>query len=215
MQIFLEFELPSETYEVEDKETWKKETRVRLISWQYTLSMHAKSWLRKLVESWLGKKFSKEDLKEGFDIKTMLWKTCQLQVMHNESWEYANIANIMPLIKGTDVPKTDRELVSFFMVEDEKTGEVTDFPEDVFEKLPEWLAKKIMESSEMKKLYWINNDDLEEDWIKMKEQPKTGKTPEEVTAWVAEAKAKSEDKESVKSDGEKEATVEDAKEIME
>jgi len=53
---------------------------------------------------------------------------------------------------GVTVPETQRELLTFSIDEDKK-GNPTGYNEEVFDKLPDWLQVKIMESSEMKTLF--------------------------------------------------------------
>jgi len=72
------------------------------ISRRYTLSLHAKSSLRKDLEAWRGKKFTPEELK-GFDVEKLLGACAQIQSVHNASDDgsiFANVAAIMPLAKG-------------------------------------------------------------------------------------------------------------------
>ncbi|MHA1379626.1 MAG: hypothetical protein ACTSRG_14730 [Candidatus Helarchaeota archaeon] len=47
------------------------------------MSLHAKATMRKFLESWRGKKFTKEEL-EGFDLQKILGKPCQLQIIHSD-----------------------------------------------------------------------------------------------------------------------------------
>ena len=68
----------------------------RAISKQYRLSLHKKADLRKDLESWRGRKFTEDELANGFDLKRLLGVPCQIQVLHNkvEDKTYANIAAI-------------------------------------------------------------------------------------------------------------------------
>lgn len=63
----------------------------------YTPSLHEKSKLRPLLESWRGKKFSEDELKQ-FDIERLLGANCQLSITHNmkDGGTYANVAAIVP-----------------------------------------------------------------------------------------------------------------------
>jgi len=159
-EVRFEFELPTVKYTYEDKET-KKEVETTKVMWNnFTISLSPKANMRKFLESWRGKKFTKEEL-EGFDLSKILWKVCQLQIIHSEDGKYANIANALPLMAGVTVPETERELLTFSIDEDKK-GNSTGYNEEVFEKLPNWLQEKIMESSEMKTLFWIISLDYQE-----------------------------------------------------
>lgn len=85
------------------------EKHARTISKEYSFSLGDKSTLRKDLQAWRGKSFTAEELK-GFDLRTILNKACQLQIIVEEKdgKHFNNIAGIMALPKGTvvDVPKT-------------------------------------------------------------------------------------------------------------
>ncbi len=88
-----------ETIKVNDEEL------PRVISKEYTLSLAEKSTLRKDLEAWRGKIFSKEEL-EGFDLKNVLNVPCQLQLIQKEGNNgqiYTNIASIMSMPKGVKI----------------------------------------------------------------------------------------------------------------
>jgi hypothetical protein len=75
------------------------ETKKRfLVSQSYTPSLHEKSKLRPLLESWRGRKFSKDEERE-FDIERLLGACCQLQLVHNikdDGRTYANVQACVP-----------------------------------------------------------------------------------------------------------------------
>ena len=129
----LMFEVHDEaiTIDGEDKPKW--------ISKEYTLSLSEKANLRKDLESWRGRKFTKEEL-DGFDVKNILSKPCQIQVLHNEK-KYANIASIVSWPKGMPAPEIKSELL-YYEIHDEKA----------FAKIPEWIQKKIKESETWKSI---------------------------------------------------------------
>ena len=72
-----------------------------LVFKRYTLSLHEKSGLRKDLESWRGKKFTREE-EMGFDLESVIGANCLLNVAHNQVGEktYANVASVNPLMKG-------------------------------------------------------------------------------------------------------------------
>jgi hypothetical protein len=94
----------------------KKQHKVRLV-WQldenmedgkpfivqkrYTLSLHEKAALRKELESWRGKAFTREE-EMGFDLERLIGVNCFLNVVHvtKEGKTYANVASVVPLKKG-------------------------------------------------------------------------------------------------------------------
>ena len=60
----------------------------RTISKEYGYGLGEKSNLRRDLQAWRGKPFSKEEL-QGFDLKNILNKPCQLQIIKEEksTWE--------------------------------------------------------------------------------------------------------------------------------
>ena len=115
----------------------KKMNLPRAISKQYRLSLHKKADLRKDLESWRGKKFSDEELR-GFDLKKLLGKPCQIQVLHNkvEDKIYANIAAITKAPSGMKL--TPENPLTFFSFEESH---------DIPESTPEWI-RDIIERAE-------------------------------------------------------------------
>lgn len=109
------------------------------VSQFYTLSLNEKAKLRKDLESWRGRKFSKEEL-AGFDLEKLLGKPCLLNIVHNqvermgEDRVYANIASISPMPKGMTPPEPVGPLLCYSR---------DDRRRDVLEALPEWLGDKV------------------------------------------------------------------------
>ena len=69
---------------------------------QYNLSLHEKATLRKDLEGWRGRKFTRDEL-TGFDLEKLLGANCQVQVVQDiteESRVYANVQAIVPPPKG-------------------------------------------------------------------------------------------------------------------
>lgn len=80
--------------EEKDEKTGKR----FLVVQRYTPSLHEKSRLRPLLESWRGKKFSADEERQ-FDIEKLLGANCQLQLIHNikdEGRVYANVQAVVP-----------------------------------------------------------------------------------------------------------------------
>lgn len=111
------------------------------ISQEFTLSMHEKATLRKMLEGWRGKAFTDDEAKK-FDVTKLLTKPCMLSVIHKTSGTgnaYAQIASVSSLPKGFECPPQENKttLLSF-----------DGFDRNVFDGLPEWLRKKIESSRE-------------------------------------------------------------------
>jgi hypothetical protein len=132
-KVYLRFQVPAE------RVTWEKDgesfDKPAVIGTTFTLSLSAKSNLRPFLESWRGKKFNGEDVR-GFDITKVAGKPGYINIIHDEGNDgktYANIATIMPLPHGLAPPRLEGEVLIY------EEGD----PNDVFDKLPEWLQKKI------------------------------------------------------------------------
>jgi hypothetical protein len=133
-QIYLRWETPHEELTWTDKDG-NEQTGPRVIGKTYTLSLHENANLRADLESWRSKAFT-EDERRGFDVAKLLGAPCMLNVIHADKngKTYANIASIGALPKGTAKPESK---VGLLLYDDEHDGN--------FEKLPEWLQKKVDE----------------------------------------------------------------------
>lgn len=129
------WELPGETIEIDG------EQKPRQLSKEFTISGSNKSHLRKFIESWNGKSYGDEEFMD-FDLFDQVGKPCQLNVVLNETKEYANVDNLMPIPRGFPAPTTDTEQIRWDMDKWDDT---------VFEKLPEWIQDKIKKSSQYQK----------------------------------------------------------------
>jgi len=77
-----------------------------MLTRRYTLSLHEKANLRKDLEAWRGKKFTPDELANGFDLERLYGITCLVGVAHVDkkdgSGKYATITAILPLSKGME-----------------------------------------------------------------------------------------------------------------
>lgn len=117
------------------------EKQPRTISKEYSFSLNEKSTLRKDLQAWRGKPFSEEEL-QGFNILAVLNKACQLQIILEEknNKKYNNIAGIMSLPKGSNVPKL--EDTYYFDMENAETWEN-------YYKIPNWIQEKIKKAENL------------------------------------------------------------------
>jgi len=117
----------------------------RAISRRYTISLHAKSNLRKMLEGWRGKSFTPDEL-EGFDVSQCLGVSCQIQVIHNRSDDgsktWANVNNVLPTPKG--VKHEPENTPTFFSFADNGAT--------IPEHIPKWVKEEIETSNEYNKL---------------------------------------------------------------
>jgi hypothetical protein len=107
-----------------------------VVSKQYTVSMHEKASLRKDLEAWRGKSFSKEEL-DAFDLSKLCGVACMVTVKHKASADgsrtYANIAAISGIAKGMqEPPKLQGDPLVFTLADPWNR-----------EQLPNWLADRI------------------------------------------------------------------------
>lgn len=107
----------------------------RVMSKEYTMSLGDKSTLRKDLQAWRGKQFTQEEL-EGFDLKNILNKGCQLQILNSENngKTYTNIVSIMALPKGITLNTLEKTIV--FDTYDNTTW-------DNFTQIPSWMQDRI------------------------------------------------------------------------
>jgi hypothetical protein len=136
-KVRITWELPTElkVFKAENGE------QPQVIGKEFTLSMHEKGTLRKMLQSWRGKAFT-EDEAASFDITKLLGKPCMLSIVHKQSKTgntYAEIATISPLMKGMTCPEQINQSFEFNVLE---------FNEDSFKTLPDFIKDKVKKSAE-------------------------------------------------------------------
>ena len=127
--------LPSETIEIEGK------IEERQLSKEFSVSVSKKGGLRAFLESWNSKSYSDDEFAE-LDLFDQLGKPCQLQVVLNDTKEYSNVANLMPLPKGMPAPTSK---TAFF------TWDMDAWDDGMFEQLPAWTQEQIKKSTQYQK----------------------------------------------------------------
>lgn len=127
--------LPSELIEVDGKQ------EERQLSKEFTFSLSKKGGLRSFLQSWNSKTYSDEDFAE-LDVFDQLGKPCQLQVVLNDTGEYSNVENLMPLPKGMPAPTSK---TAFF------AWDMDNWDDAAFEKLPQWTQDQIKKSTQYQK----------------------------------------------------------------
>lgn len=127
--------LPSETIEIDGK------TEERQLSKEFTFSVSKKGGLRTFLESWNSKTYSDDEFAE-LDVFDQVGKPCQLQVVLNDTGEYSNVANLMPLPKGMPAPVSNTAFI---------TWDMDAWDDAVFETLPEWTKEQIKKSTQYQK----------------------------------------------------------------
>jgi hypothetical protein len=134
-KIRLTWELPSETREFDGVE------KPLVVGKTYTASLFEQSRLRPIVEGMLGGLTDEEE--ETFDIKSLLGKTCLVQIVAGEynGNKYADLIGASQLVKGMPEPKPFNPQVYF---------DYAEFDQEVYDGLPNWMKEKMAESQEMK-----------------------------------------------------------------
>lgn len=137
------WELPTET-KVFNQE---KGEQPFVISEEYTLSMHEKSNLRKMLASWRGKDFTQDEA-GSFDITKLLGVPCMVNIIHrpsktDPSRSYQKIGSVSPLAKGVSCPQQYNET---------SVLQYDNFDYNLFNSLPDFIKDKIRNSEEFIKM---------------------------------------------------------------
>ena len=114
----LKFELLDELYDDNGEE------KRRIFSQFYTLSLHEKAKLRRHLNGWRGKEFTKDEL-AGFEMENILGKNCVLVVAHTEKGK-AVIESISKYKKEPADSSRPHEYFSFDDFEGEFPAWMTD-----------------------------------------------------------------------------------------
>lgn len=82
---------------------------------RFTVSLHEKAALRKLLQQWRGRAFTADELKK-FDVTTVVGKPCLISVSHTPrdgGGVYANVDTAMKLPVGMDPPALEGEAIIY------------------------------------------------------------------------------------------------------
>lgn len=134
-KLMITFDIPAVTVEVDGKQ------EPRQLSREFTISGKQNSKLREFISSWNGCQYSDEAFGE-FDPLTQIGKPAMLNVVLNETSEYANITTIMPLFPGLPAPTTQTPM---------KIWDMDAWDDKAFEELPAWVQEKIKKSTQYQK----------------------------------------------------------------
>lgn len=134
-QVMLGFELQGVTIEIDGKQ------EPRTLGRTFNIAKSKNSALRKFVGAWEAKEFTDEEFLE-LDTNDLVGKPAMLNVVLNESGEYANIESIMQIPAGFPIPQATLPLIRFDM---------DPWDQAAYEKLPEWAQQRIQKSTEWQK----------------------------------------------------------------
>jgi hypothetical protein len=138
----ISFELPNEKMQG----TYNADVKGKPFASSVTLkqSLHPSSKMRKLLKSWRGRDFTKEEV-NAFAPKKLLGVPCRLTLVASQDGQYVNIDSIAPLGKGEKCPKQVNPSVYFSL-------DPNEFNFEVFTTLGEKMREKIAGSPEFKAL---------------------------------------------------------------
>jgi len=148
-KVRITWELPTETQVFKEE----KGPEPRIISKDFSLSMHEKANLRGFLESWRGKSFTDNEAK-SFDVTTLLGVPCLLSITHKTATNgntYANISSVSLLPKGMECPE---------MVNERQELSFDNFKKELFESLPDFIKEKIQTSQEYQSLINQTDEDV-------------------------------------------------------
>lgn len=134
-KLMITFDVPAVTVEVDGKQ------EPRQLSREFTICGKNNSKLRAFISSWNGVQYSDEAFGE-FDPLTQIGKPAMINVLLNETGEYANIDTIMSLFPGLPTPTTQTQM---------KIWDMDAWDDKAFEELPAWVQEKIKKSTQYQK----------------------------------------------------------------
>ena len=129
------WELAGETVEVDG------EQKPRQLSRTFSVAASKKSNLRGFLGGWNGVQYSDEQFQD-LDLFGQAGRPCQLNVVLNDTGEYANVDSVIPLPKGMPAPQAVSPTILWNMVE---------WSDEKFSALPDWVQEKIKKSTQYQK----------------------------------------------------------------
>lgn len=136
-EVQIVWELVGETVEVDG------EQKPRQLSRTFAFATSKKANIRAVLSSWNGKTYSDEEFGE-LDLFDQIGKACQLNVVLNDTGEYANVESVIPLPKGMPTPTTDTPPIKWDMEQWDDEG---------FKALPDWVQERIKKSTQYQTMH--------------------------------------------------------------
>lgn len=119
------------------------EQKPRQLSRDFRIALSKKSTLRTVLSSWNGRQYTDDEFRE-LDLFDQLGLPCQLNVVLNDTGEYANVDSVIPLPRGMPVPTTSSALLRWDMDQ---------WSDEAFGELPEWAQEKIKKSTQYQQMH--------------------------------------------------------------
>jgi hypothetical protein len=146
---------------------------------KYNKSLHKRSDMGKDIRAIFGKDFPE---KGSIEMDEIADRPCQVEIVHSEDGQYANVVKVVGPPKTGKVAKSENEFISLYLDDN--------FDEDVFDSLHDSIREKIEESPEYqevtgnkgpkrKKKASDEDDEEEEDDDKPKRKSRRDKDEEE------------------------------------
>ena len=129
------WELAGETVEVDG------EQKPRQLSRTFSVAASKKSNLRGFLGGWNGVQYSDEQFQD-LDLFGQAGRPCQLNVVLNDTGEYANVDSVIPLPKRVPAPQAVSPTILWNMDE---------WSDEKFSALPDWVQEKIKKSTQYQK----------------------------------------------------------------
>ena len=129
------WELAGETVEVDG------EQKPRQLSRTFSVAASKKSNLRGFLGGWNGVQYSDEQFQD-LDLFGQAGRPCQLNVVLNDTGEYANVDSVIPLPKGMPAPQA---------VSPPRLWNMDEWSDEKFSALPDWVQEKIKKSTQYQK----------------------------------------------------------------
>ncbi len=126
---------------VEDVCRWFAKTGEELpmyVAKEFNHSLHENSALRPILESIRGKAFTDEELITGVSLAKVAGVPCQIEIGHTKTGK-AKVVKVFGIAKGMTCPPAKHEVFAY---------EIENGLNDKFNKLPEWVQKKIVLAKE-------------------------------------------------------------------
>ena len=151
-KVLLEFELHKKKGPAVDKEN-----RPLRVTGFYPLAFGKrkngeKAKLRQAVESILGRTFTDEEAKSGYDVTQLAEVCCRLRVTHDSGEDGGNkyeVLSFQPLDEDDPEPKTEANITVYEL----------DPQQEIPSEVPDWIKKMIRKSAEWVKVHGQPRDD--------------------------------------------------------
>lgn len=145
-KIWIDFEFPKFMVEFEDKDTKEKKSFAKTIGQEMTLSLHEKGKLLPMIEGWLGRKLTSDEL-ISFDVCSLLGKPALVNVTHSapnaKGKVYENISSINPIVDGMPLEPRFNDIVEIGKGDwDNAIGSLPEFLQDKIKSSNEWMMRE-------------------------------------------------------------------------